>query len=125
MLECANDQGDLRVLRSTRLVTAGRALAGMTQSDLAAAAGIALSVLQAVEQGKSDPKLSTVLALLDALRAQGVELLNASDTAVWGVYVIPGSPAAAGGMPPTEIMSEAPVRKPRGRPPGKAAIAKS
>jgi len=69
----------------------------MTQTDLASAAGIALSVLQAIEQGKSDPKLSTVIALLDALKAQGVELLAGSESVAWGVYVAPGSPAAARG----------------------------
>jgi predicted transcriptional regulator len=111
------------LLRSTRLLIAGRALAGMTQSDLAAAAGIALSVLQAVEQGKSDPKLSTVLSLLDALKAQGVELLTGSDTVAWGVFVVPGSPAEAGGKPQPD-MGQAPQRKPRGRPPGRSAAAK-
>lgn len=111
------------MLRSTRLLIAGRALAGMTQTDLAVAAGIALSVLQAIEQGRSDPKLSTVLALLDALKAQGVELLNSSDSVAWGVYVAPGSPAAAGGTPQPE-MAQPPERKRRGRPPGKSATGK-
>ena len=111
------------MLRSIRLLVAGRALANMTQTDLASAANIALSVLQAIEQGKSDPKLSTVLALLDALKAQGVELLNSSDSVAWGVYVVPGSPAAAGGTPLPE-MAPPPQKKRRGRPPGKSAAGK-
>lgn len=111
------------MLRSTRLLVAGRALAAMTQTDLADAAGIAVSVLQAIEQGKSDPRLSTVVALLDALKAQGVELLTGSDSVAWGVYVVPGSPAAAGGTPQPE-MAPPPQKKRRGRPPGKSKVEK-
>jgi DNA-binding XRE family transcriptional regulator len=85
------------MLRSTRLLIAARALAGMTQSELAAAAGIALSVLQAIEQGKSDPKLSTVLALLDVLKAVGVELVSESMSVAWGVVVVTGSVAESAG----------------------------
>jgi DNA-binding XRE family transcriptional regulator len=92
----------------------------MTQTDLASAAGIALSVLQAIEQGKSDPKLSTVIALLDALKAQGVELLAGSESVAWGVYVAPGSPAAAGGTLQPGEMAQPPQPKRRGRPPGKS-----
>ena len=108
------------MLRSIRLIVAGRALANMTQTDLASAAGIALSVLQAIEQGKSDPKLSTVIALIDGLKAQGVELLPGSDSMAWGLYVVPGSPAAAGGVPEPE-MAPPPQRKRRGRPPKSAS----
>lgn len=81
------------MLRSPRVLVAARALAGMSQSDLAAAAGVAVSVLQAIEQGRSDPKLSTVLALLDALKARGVELVPESDRVAWGVLVTRGSEA--------------------------------
>ncbi len=81
------------MLRSPRVLAAARALAGMSHSDLAAAAGIAVSVLQAIEQGRSDPKLSTVLALLDALKARGVELVPESDRVAWGVLVTRGSEA--------------------------------
>ncbi len=68
------------LLRSARLLVAARVLAGVTQPELAAAAGISVSVLQAIEQGRSDPKLSTVLALLDALKARGVELALESES---------------------------------------------
>lgn len=104
------------MLRSHRLIIAGRALAGMTQSDLAGAAGIALSVLQAIEQNKSDPKLSTVLAIIDALHAQGVTIMRSSDTVAWGVYVVPGSPAAA--VPDQSAETTSVPRKRVGRPPG-------
>jgi DNA-binding XRE family transcriptional regulator len=124
VVECEFVEETQVLLRSTRLLVAGRALANMTQTDLADAAGIAVSVLQAIEQGKSDPKLSTVLALLDALKAQGVELLTGSDSVAWGVYVVPGSPAAAGGTPQPIEMAQPPQRKRRGRPPGKSKAGK-
>jgi len=73
---------------------AARVLAGLTQPELAAAAGIAPSVLGAIEQGRSDPKQSTVLAILDALKARGVELAPETDRVAWGVLVNRGSDAA-------------------------------
>ncbi|WP_439598756.1 helix-turn-helix transcriptional regulator [Falsiroseomonas sp.] len=60
------------MLQLPRLLTAARVLAGLTQAELAHAAGVATSVLQALEQGRSDPKLSTVIAIFQALRARGV-----------------------------------------------------
>ena len=81
------------MLRSHRLFIAARALAGLSQSQLAAEAGVALSVLQAVEQGRSDPKLTTVLALLDVLKSKGIELLPDSDRVAFGLFVIVGSEA--------------------------------
>jgi transcriptional regulator with XRE-family HTH domain len=104
------------MLRSHRLLIAARVLAGLTQGELAEAAGIALSVLQAIEQGRSDPKLSTVLALLDVLKARGVELLPPSGTVAWGVFVVPGSPADASGRP-QPAAKPITVGKTRGRPP--------
>ena len=81
------------MLRSHRLIIAGRVLAGLSQSELASQAGVALSVLQAIEQGRSDPKLSTVIALVDALRSKGVELLPDTDPAAFGLFVVIGSEA--------------------------------
>jgi transcriptional regulator with XRE-family HTH domain len=77
------------------MLVAGRVLAGLNQVELAAAAGIAPSVLQAIEQGRSDPKLSTVLALLDALKARGVELAPETERVAWGVLVMKGSDSSA------------------------------
>jgi transcriptional regulator with XRE-family HTH domain len=65
----------------------------MSQSELAGAAGIAVSVLQAIEQGRSDPKLSTVLALVDALKLRGIELAPETERVAWGVLVTRGSEA--------------------------------
>jgi len=99
----------LAVLRTHRLIIAARALAGMSQSELAAAAGIALSVLQAIEQGRSDPKLKTVLALLDVLKARGVELLVEEGRIACGVYVAIGSEADLAGS----IRPVAPAHEPK------------
>ena len=82
------------MIRSPRTLPAARALAGYTQVELARAAGIAPSVLQAIEQGRSNPKLTTVNAIVDALKARGVELVGESERHAWGVLVVKGSPAA-------------------------------
>ena len=81
------------MLRSHRLFTAARALAGLSQSELASEAKIALSVLQAIEQGRSDPKLTTILSLLDVLKSKGIELLPDSDRIAFGLFVTVGSAA--------------------------------
>ncbi len=81
------------MLRSPRVLVAARVLAGMSQPELAAAAGIAVSVLQAIEQGRSDPRLSTVLALVDALKARGINLVPETERVAWGVLVTKGSEA--------------------------------
>ncbi|WP_043342001.1 helix-turn-helix transcriptional regulator [Belnapia moabensis] len=81
------------MLRSPRVLVAARVLAGMSQPELAAAAGIAVSVLQAIEQGRSDPRLSTVLALVDALKARGINLVPETEQVAWGVLVTKGSEA--------------------------------
>lgn len=85
------------MFRSPRLLIAARVLGGMTQSELAAASGVGLSVLQAIEQGRSDPRLSTTLALLDALETHGVRLVPASENAAYGLVVTPGSRAEDAG----------------------------
>ena len=85
------------MFRSPRLLIAARVLGGMTQSELAVAAGVGLSVLQAIEQGRSDPRLSTTLALLDALETHGVRLVPASEHAAYGLVVVPGSRAENAG----------------------------
>ncbi len=53
-----------------------RAAAGLTQRDLADAAGLSLSVVFQVEQGASaDPRASTLRALAAALRCSVDQLL--------------------------------------------------
>jgi transcriptional regulator with XRE-family HTH domain len=83
------------MFRLPRVLVAARVLAEWSQQELAAAAGIPLSVLGAIEQGRSDPKQSTVLAILDALKARGVELAPETDRVAWGILVNRGSKAAS------------------------------
>src|SRR5260370_41403940 len=83
-----------RMFRTPRLLVAARTLAGLSQPELAAEAGIAPSVLGAIEQGRSDPRQSTVLAIIDALKARGVVLVPESDRTAWGVVVNKGSASA-------------------------------
>lgn len=85
------------MFRSPRLLIAARVLGGMTQAELATAAGVGLSVLQAIEQGRSDPRLSTTLALLDALEIHDVRLVPASESTAYGLVVTPGSRAEDAG----------------------------
>ena len=98
------------MLRSHRLFIAARALAGLSQSELASQAGVALSVLQAVEQGRSDPKLTTILALLDVLKSKGIELLPDSSSVAFGLFVVPGSEAdRTGSIRPKGALASSPV----------------
>lgn len=69
----------MALLRSRRLFAAARVLAGMSQKQLAEEAGLALSVVQALEQDTSDPKNSTMIAIADALAAHGVKLFGETD----------------------------------------------
>lgn len=51
---------------------AARALAGMSQQELAQAAEVAVATLAAFEQGKRSPYKRTLLAMQTALEARGV-----------------------------------------------------
>jgi hypothetical protein len=84
-----------------RLLIAARALAGWSQADLAAAANVGLRTVLGLESGARDTRYSNVLAIMDALRRQGVELAQGSERFVGGVLVVRGSPS--------DWSSEAPV----------------
>lgn len=101
------------MLRSHRLLIAARALAGLSQSELASEAGVALSVLQAFEQNRSDPKLSTILALLDVLKSKGVELLPETGQVAFGLFVTIGSQAdLTGSIRPNAVSPLVPAGDP-------------
>jgi predicted transcriptional regulator len=53
-------------------IRAARSLTGLTQAELAREAGLSATALGAIESGDSDPKLSTVTRLVEALEARGV-----------------------------------------------------
>jgi transcriptional regulator with XRE-family HTH domain len=74
-----------------RQLIAARALAGWSQEDLAAAAGVGLSTVRGLEGGSRDTKFSSVLAIMEALRGCGVELAQGTDRFIGGVLVVRGS----------------------------------
>jgi predicted transcriptional regulator len=53
-------------------IRAGRSLLGMTQAELAVAAGLSVTGLNNVENGRVDPKASTLRAIQSALENAGV-----------------------------------------------------
>lgn len=74
-----------------RQLTAARALAGWSQEELAAAAGVGLVTLQGLEGGFRDTRYSSVLAIVEALRRRGIEFTQGSERYVGGVAVVRGS----------------------------------
>jgi transcriptional regulator with XRE-family HTH domain len=88
------------VVISSAQCRAARALLGMTQSDLAAAAGVSAIVIMRFEKG-SDPRASTVNAIERALIAAGVTLID--DGAASPAGAGPGvrlTHSSEGGLPP-------------------------
>ena len=57
-----------------RQIRAARAMAGLTQRELAKRAKISIVTLNTAEKGKTDPKGSTLKAIEDALEAAGIEI---------------------------------------------------
>ncbi len=110
------------MLRSHRLFIAARALAGLSQSELASEAGVALSVLQAIEQNRSDPKLSTILALLDVLKSKGIELLPETGHVAFGLFVTTGTEADLSGSIRPKV---APPPVPAGDPDTQGSVSRS
>ena len=74
-----------------RQLVAARALAGWSQEDLAAAAGVGLATVRGLEAGFRDTRYSSVLAVLEALRQVGVELAQGGERYIGGVVVVRGS----------------------------------
>lgn len=53
-------------------IRGARAMIGMTQAALAAAAGISTTALNNIERGAADPKASTLGAIQKALETEGI-----------------------------------------------------
>lgn len=66
-------------------IRAARALSGLTQAELASAAGISTTGLNNIERGASDPKSSTLEAIAVAFLTEGVELFE--DNNFYGVRI--------------------------------------
>ena len=79
------------------LFTAARILAGLSQTDLAAEAGIAVSVVARFEQRKTQPRLNTLQAILGVFERHGVELLAESERHAGGIALIKGRWRGCGG----------------------------
>ncbi len=73
-----------------RLFTAARTLAGLSQAELAEKAGVAVSVVARFEQGRTQPRLDTLKAILAVLERYGIELLVESDRHVGGIALVRG-----------------------------------
>jgi DNA-binding transcriptional regulator YiaG len=58
---------------------AARALLAWKQTDLAEASGVFVNTIKAYESGASDPKKSTELALMRALRKAGVVFIDGDE----------------------------------------------
>jgi CheY-like chemotaxis protein len=65
---------------SLEQIRAARAILGLKQHQLAKKAGISTGTLNNIERGvQTDPKMSTMRAIQEALEADGVEFLNDED----------------------------------------------
>ncbi|CBS87016.1 helix-turn-helix transcriptional regulator [Azospirillum lipoferum] len=63
-------------------IKAARVLLDWKQSDLAAAAGISETALANIERGATDPRVSTMNSIQQALEAVGIEFFNGGEPGV-------------------------------------------
>jgi predicted transcriptional regulator len=63
-------------------IRGARAMLGLKQTELAKLAGISKTALINIESGASDPRASTLTAILRALEAAGVEFTNGDQPGV-------------------------------------------
>lgn len=72
-------------------IRAARALLGMKQSELAVSSGISEISIKNIERGATDPRTSTLTAIIRALESAGVEFTNGDQP---GVRLRKASPGA-------------------------------
>lgn len=58
---------------------AARAMAGLSQRELAAASGVGAQTIKNIEGGGQDPRLSTAMALRRTLEALGIVFMDAGE----------------------------------------------
>jgi predicted transcriptional regulator len=83
-------------LPAPRLLAAARVLAGLSQRELAATAGIGTSTIARYEAGLSGLRGVTFQRILDALRKHGIRFVDSTDEIEMGVVALRGSARQAG-----------------------------
>jgi transcriptional regulator with XRE-family HTH domain len=73
------------MLPTPRLVIAARILTGLSQADLATAAGIGIATLSRYERGESNPRTDKLNAILGALREHGIQFVEETDAVAEGI----------------------------------------
>ena len=69
-------------------IRGARAILGLKQKDLAIKAGISTTTLNNIERGvQTDPKISTLRAIRDALEAEGVRFIDERDDVEFGIVL--------------------------------------
>ena len=73
------------MLPSPRLIAAARVLAGLSRTELAAKAGIHVNALKRLEQGQTNPRASTIEAVVSVLSDHGIEFLGEAPDRLEGI----------------------------------------
>ena len=77
---------------SPRLLAAARVLLGLTQRDLAAEAGLAVSSIGRFEAGLTGLHSASLAAILSVLRKRGVRFLDPTDEIEAGLVLLRSPP---------------------------------
>ncbi|ONH84240.1 hypothetical protein APZ41_005355 [Roseomonas mucosa] len=102
------------MLFSGRFLQGARIMAGLTQAQLAQAAGLGESVVANIERGSSDPLNSTLMKLVEVLAEHGVQMIGFSEGVLGGVLVLDKRPGRSSRTKaPLAAGLRLPVVKPR------------
>jgi DNA-binding XRE family transcriptional regulator len=75
LIEKASRQAHIRQMITPEQIRGARAMAGLTQAELAKRAGVSATTLNEIERGDAHPKVSTLRAIQAALESAGVEFI--------------------------------------------------